>query len=119
MKLEECTKDELIWIIQNRCFRSAEDFEFDILMLRGEKINSASSAEFKRANSALGEYCRLLEPYSGKPLSSIPNAVLSKANEWMKVREAALKKYDRLEKQYREISRHTDRILGLGEDVQP
>ena len=29
MKLEDLTKDELVWIIQDRCLRAAADFEFD------------------------------------------------------------------------------------------
>lgn len=111
MELEECTKEELIWLIKHRCFHTAKDFEFDILTHRSKINQKAASAAFERANSALGEYCRLLIPYDGKPLISIPDTVIHKATEQMKIREAALRQYERLEKQYLKIEARTDKIL--------
>jgi hypothetical protein len=111
MKLADCTKEELIWLIQYRCYHTAKDFEFDILIHRDEENQKAASAAFERANSALGEYCNLLKPYDGKPLISIPDSVIHKATEKMKTREVALKQYDKLEKQYKSIQKRIDEIL--------
>lgn len=113
MKLEDCTKEELIWLIQYRCFQTAKDFEFDILTRRSEINQKAADAAFERASRALGEYCKLIKPYEGKPVISIPDAVIHKADAQMKIREAALKQYDRLEKQYHKIEVRTNEILGL------
>lgn len=117
MKLEDCTKEELIWLIRYRCFHTAKDFEFDILTHREEENQKAASVAFERANNAMGEYCELLKPYGGKPLISIPDSVIHKAAEKMKVREAALKQYDRLEKQYHAIQARMDKILNMEEGV--
>ncbi len=111
MELEDCTKKELIWLIRYRCFHTANDFEFDILTHREEENQKAASAAFERASRALDEYCELIEPYGGKPLNSIPDSVMHKAAEKMKNREAALKQYNRLEKQYHAIQARMDVIL--------
>jgi len=111
MKLEDCTKEELIWLIQKRCYHTSNDFEFDILMRRSEENRKSGSAAFERASNALGEYCSLMRPYDGKPLNSIPDSVIHKAASKMKLRESAMKEYDKLEKQYKEIQKRIDEIL--------
>lgn len=111
MKLEDCAKEELIWLLQYRCFHAAKDFEFDILSHREEENQKAASAAFEHANSALGEYCDLLRPYGGKPIDSIPDSVIHKAAAQMKIRESSMKEYDKLEKQYHAIQKRKDEIL--------
>ena len=84
MNLEDCTKEELIWIIQYRCFHTAKDFEFDILTYRSKKVRKAASFALERANTALKDYCELIRPYEGKPLISVPDTVSHESAEKMK-----------------------------------
>lgn len=111
MRLEDCTKEELIWLIQRRCPHIAKDFEFDILTHRDEENQKAASEAFERASNALGEYCDIIRPYEGKPLSSMPESVINKATAKIKIRETALKEYAKLEKQYHEIQKRKNEIL--------
>jgi hypothetical protein len=116
MKLEECTKSELIWFIKRRCFYESKDLEFDVLMYRAEKIRKASADEFKNSNDALGRYIELLKPYEGKPLFSIPDALLHKATAEMEIRETAIKRYESLEKRYNALQARIDSLLDEKEE---
>lgn len=111
MKLEECTKSELIWFIKRRCFYEIKDFEFDVLMHRAEETQKASSDELKKSNVALGQYIEILKPYEGKALSSIPDDLLHKATAEMEIRETAINRYELLEKRYKTLQAKIDALL--------
>jgi hypothetical protein len=111
MKLEECTKSELIWFIKRRCFYEIKDFEFDVLMYRAEKTQKASSDELKKSNDALGRYINILKLYERKPLSSIPDDLIHKASAEMKIRESAINRYELLEKRYKTLQAKIDALL--------
>lgn len=59
MKLEDCTKDELIYLLNRRCWSyisSASELEFDVLMYRSEETNKAMGREAEKEAEALAEY---------------------------------------------------------------
>lgn len=120
MELADCTKEELIWLIKTQHFRYDEkDFEFDILMRRGEALSDAASAELSRATNALKEYGEILASYEGKPVASIPEDVISKATQKMDIRDAAIKKHNRLEQQYSALQKRISEILNLHIKEEP
>jgi hypothetical protein len=111
IKLEDCTKSELIWFIKRRCFYEIKDLEFDVLMHQAEETQKASSEELKKSNDALGRYIEVLKPYEGKPPSSIPDFLLHKATTEMEIRETAIKRYELMEKRYKALQARIDVLL--------
>ena len=118
MKLEDLTKDELVWVIQARCLRTAADFECDILMRRNDAIEQAASAELTQALTSREEYAKLMNPYSGKALVNIPTSVIDEAPEQANASDAAMQIYGRLSKQSRSLQSRIDRILAKSESRQ-
>lgn len=109
MKLEELTKDELIYILLDRC--PTVDFAFDILMRRSVAIEEDASAELAQVLSARKESAELLRPYSVTPLADIPASVINEAEEVAKAGDAAMRRYNRLSKQARSIQAQLSGIL--------
>lgn len=71
MKLEEATKEELVWWIKEHSFelrRVMGSFSADIMFYRSKQYNSKAEAAGARYSKALEEYRSLLAPYQGKPL---------------------------------------------------
>lgn len=109
MKLEDCTKDELIYLLNRRCWSyisSTSEIEFDVLMYRSEETNKAMGREAEKEAEALAEYTELLKPYVGERLVDIPENIIKKAskaidrNRKHRVAYASLqKKYDKIQKQ--------------------
>lgn len=103
MKLKDCTKAELLWVIDHAKKHS--------LGMVGSYIDNAlADLEYKRemdridqakqladtARKARVEYAELLKPYEGKKLTEIPLDVLEKADEAMNRARGADKKWYRL-----------------------
>ncbi len=99
MKLEDATKEELIWWIREHTFvlsRELDRFEADILFRRSEQYNAKASLAGEQFRQALAEYCKLLEPYYGKPLSLIPDHVIKRGAEL----ETTMKKASQDQRRY-------------------
>ncbi len=109
MKLEELTKDELIYILLDRC--PTVDFAFDILMRRSVAVEEEASAELAQALSTREESAELLRPYSVTPLADIPASVIDEAEKIAKAGDAAMRRYNRLSKQARSIQAQISGIL--------
>lgn len=93
MKLEDATKEELIWWIREHTFvlsRELDRFEADILFRRSEQYNAKASLAGEQCRQAFAEYRELLEPYNGKPLHSIPDHVVKRGAELEKTMEKAI-----------------------------
>lgn len=98
MKLEDATKDELIWWIREHTFelsRGLDRFESDILLHRSEQYNAKAALAGVQFSQAFAEYRELLKPYNGKPVSSIPDHVVKRGAELEKVMEKANQKQRR------------------------
>lgn len=96
MKLKDCTKEELIFVIGrlqlhgltagdyyiNRALRDVE-----------ERRESQKTEEAKRlsklANEKHLEYMKLISPYIGQPIASIPDEIIEKADAAQKECETA------------------------------
>lgn len=110
-EFEQFSKEELIFLIKNKCFLGLEDAEFDVLSYRAEKCMQMESQYAKKANELLGDYIKQLSPYDGKPFSAIPDDVIKQAGEAMRQREAYLKKEHHKKLEYKKIQKRMDEIL--------
>ena len=98
MKLEDATKEELIWWIQQHAFDlsySLKRFEADIMLHRYDEYNTKAKLAGERFSSALSEYNSLLKPYHGKQISSIPEHVIKRAAALEKAMDSASKEQRR------------------------
>lgn len=99
MKLEEATKEELIWWIRQHAFDlsySLERFEAEMMLHRYDEYNIKAELAGERFSSALSEYNSLLAPYHEKRISSIPEHVINRAAALEKVMNSASKEQRRL-----------------------
>ena len=101
--LSECTKAELLWIINRLvCFGGGSSDYYlqralNDLWYEKEKQRIAEAQKYaKLADTKRRECIELLGPYDGQPLPSIPMNVLDKADRLMKEAQAADKKYMKL-----------------------
>lgn len=108
MKLEDCTKEELIYFIKRNAFVDIDRLEFDVLMHRSDAAFQKSKRERDFAIKALGEYAETLRPYEGKPMVSIPDDTIKRATTAWKRYEQHSKSAERHDKQYRKIQEQID-----------
>lgn len=98
MKLEEATKEELVWWIRMHAFElhyELEHFESDIMLRRMKQFNAKAHSAGERYSKALAEYSKLLSPYRGQKISSIPRDVCKKGAELERVMQQASKEQRR------------------------
>lgn len=117
MRLEDCTKSELIYFLKRRCFSQIQGLEFDILMYRSQKASEMSNVESAKGCDALGKYVELLEPYKGKRLIDIPVSVLKQADNAYKQSKLHFKKSEHYSGQYESIHKQIDKLQE--QEVQP
>lgn len=113
MKLEDCTKDELIHFIKRNCLYSNDRLEFDVLMFRSERIMQKSAHEGRCAVKALGDYIAIMKPYDGKPIRDIPDNVIKRASGHLKRHESHSMAAARYERQYSKLQKQIDKNLGI------
>ncbi|MFA9464063.1 MAG: hypothetical protein ACERKN_07190 [Velocimicrobium sp.] len=115
MKLEDCSKEELIWYIKNRTFTDFNRIESDILFRRIDLTIVKQEEVGEKADKALGKYIELMQPYEGKKYLDIPDAVIKKASEAMKEWKKLTEQSNRLHKQWEKINAQIDNIQREGE----
>ena len=114
MKLEDCTKDELIYLLNRRCWSyisSTSEFEFDVLMYRSEETNKAMGYESEKEAEALAEYTELLKPYVGERLADIPENIINKASNAMDRYKKHRDAYASLRRKHEKIQKQLDENL--------
>lgn len=75
MKLEDATKEELIWWIKEHSFALSfrpSEFEADIMRHRHDVYMEKADKCGEQYDEALKSYQTLLTPYLGKPLGLLP-----------------------------------------------
>lgn len=88
MKLQDCTKKELLFVIRTAKKYGLGSFDFAIdralndLEYQREKSRIKKAEELSKvAHDARMEYIEILSPYDGKRLIDIPEDVLVKADQ--------------------------------------
>lgn len=103
MKLANCTKDELIFIIDRLRHYTHLNAEYYLEMAlidlehRKEIENIEKADKYaKIAHEKRMEWCELLKPYKGKKLTDIPRDVLLKANKLITEAQKADEEWEKL-----------------------
>lgn len=101
MTLQQCTRADLLWIIDRMCMHSlgkyALDHALNDLEYEKEKARIEKAEEYnKLANKLRGEAIDILAPYDGKKWGDIPMEVIEKSAELVKQAEAADQKWANL-----------------------
>lgn len=102
MKLKDCTKEELIFVIERLQLYNPSQRHFlfralnDVEMWREEKKLAAAEKLATLSNKKRQEYIDLLAPYEGKRLIDIPDSVLEKADAAMKEAQKADSKWNKI-----------------------
>lgn len=116
MKLEDATKEELIWWIKEHAFALSlrtSEFEADIMRRRHDVYMERADQCGDQYDQALQSYQALLTPYLGKPLGELPKDVLDKGAKLEKVMKKAWQERMRL---WGLANKCMDRVLGALEE---
>ena len=101
MKLSDCTKADLLWIIKqiykddlsdHRLQWALNDLEYEKERERLDRADQARQA----ASAASQRYIELMAPYDGASLTDVPKDVLQKADAAMAESRAANKQWAKL-----------------------
>lgn len=111
IKIEDCTKEELVRYIKNYCFYSQDKAAFDILMSRCEIASENAHGEREKATDALGEYAKVLRPYDGKSIKDIPDVVFKKAKAAYDRYQKHIKAADKFDTLYFKTQKQIDAYL--------
>lgn len=103
IKLNNCTKAELLWVVEQAERLSLGstchyiDQALDALEYKREIDRIKKAKELAEiSHKAAVEYAMILEPYEGKPIRDIPMEVLKKADLALKRSKNADEKYFKL-----------------------
>lgn len=102
MKLKDCTKEELIFVIERLQLYTLSGTEYvqraleDVEMRRDERKHEEARRLAALHSQKCLEYVGLLTPYDGKPFKDIPLEVLERAEAAMKEARDADAKWRRL-----------------------
>lgn len=85
MKLSDCTKADLLWIIKTMCKYDLSDRNLRLALndLEYEKEQdrlARADQALQTASAASQRYIELLKPYEGMPLLEVPMDVLQQAD---------------------------------------
>lgn len=115
MKLNDCTKDELIYLIRRYALLPS-DFESSILFYRQDKVMEQRYICQDEANALLRKYIDLMKPYDGKPYGEVPDKVIQQARRNLEKRKRCIKKLEQLDAQYEKLSKRIDFLIGVKDD---
>lgn len=94
MTLNDCTKSELLQIIDRLSFSPSVSFQVDLILTDLE--SERNDRKYRRADEILSvsreklkAYNDLIRPYEGRPLRDIPDEVLQKASDLIEAKCAA------------------------------
>lgn len=102
MKLKDCTKEELLFVIERlQLYNLSDDYYIQRVLCDVKERRASRKLEEARRLSALfsqkwQEYIDILSPYDGKRLKDIPPEVLDRADTAMKEAQAADMKWRKL-----------------------
>ena len=101
MRLSDCTKADLLWIIKTMCKYDLSDRTLRLALndlayeKERERIDRADQL-VKTARDASQRYIELLKPYEGMPILDVPLDVLNQADAALAESRAANKQWAKL-----------------------
>lgn len=104
MRLEDATKEELIWFIEENSFKleyELKNFEATILFYRIQKRLEERNIVLKQYTEALNEYINFLEPYDN--VNDMPKEIIAKGIELERKMKSLKNKLSKIEKKYENI----------------
>lgn len=111
MTLKDCTKEELLFVIERLRFYNAENNFYarralsDVHFQRERKKLEKAEELIAYSREKQEEYRRILEPYAGMPLTEIPVSVVEPAAAVMS--------------EIQEADRQWDKLMGIGKPGKP
>lgn len=69
---KDCTKEELLFFIENSMIYSQSDFDYKIKVYRSDKYSEMAQMEQENANKCMEEYMELSKKYDGCKYADIP-----------------------------------------------
>ena len=115
MKLEDCTKEELIYLLRKRhvyTFEAPEQLEMDVLLYRSDRCLASESENLEKSEQAFKRYVDILAPYNGKRIADIPDNVFKKARAAMNEREKYEKAWERDNRRWEKIQARIEELMG-------
>lgn len=94
MKLNDCTKADLLWLIKRMCQLNLSDRALhtalrDLEYHKEREQTGKAQQQLEIQRAATNRYIEILRAYEGKPISAVPMAVLEEADAALaEVREA-------------------------------
>ena len=101
MTLQQCTKAELLWVIDRACMHNLSDWAIkaalsDLVLEKIQKNADEADRLRKFAYEKRMEYIELMKPYDGWKIIDIPMDVLKKAQAALDAAQEADRKWDKL-----------------------
>ena len=101
MKLSDCTKADLLWIIKAMCKYDLSDRNLrlalnDLEYEKERKRFDRADQALQTASAASQRYIELLKPYEGMPLTEVPRDVWRQADAALAESRAANKQWAKL-----------------------
>lgn len=101
MKLTDCTKADLIWVIKRMCQLNLSDRELrtalrDLEYYKEREQTAKAQQQLEIQRAATQRYIKILRTYEGKPITAVPMAVLEEADAALAEARAADRKWRKL-----------------------
>lgn len=101
MKLTDCTKADLLWLIKRMCQLNLSERELrialrDLEFYKEQQRNEKAHQMLKKQQDATQRYVDILRDYEGKPIKDVPMAVLKEADAALAEAKAADKQWRKL-----------------------
>ena len=101
MKLTDCTKADLLWLIKRMCQLNLSERELrialrDLEFYKEQQRNEKAHQMLKKQQDATTRHVATLQGYGGKPIKDVPMAVLKEADAALAEAKAADKQWRKL-----------------------
>ena len=101
MKLNDCTKADLLWLIKRMCQLNLSDRALhtalrDLEYHKEREQTGKAQQQLEIQRAATNRYIEILRAYEGKPISAVPMAVLEEADAALAEARAADRKWRKL-----------------------
>lgn len=111
MKLEDCTKEELIWYIKTYKIYDEKELIFQVLLNRARVTSNLAYQAEAEACKALEQYTEALMPYEGCGYNKVPDKVIMNATRAFKEYGKYTEASNRYHHQYERIQKQIDKLL--------